>query len=78
MWIDRNIRGPQAEHLTPSEVARELGITEDYLDDRIADGTFPPPVKLTQKSKFHPWEHVVFMSLWLRYVQPVKQNLGGK
>ena len=39
--------------VTPAEIAREWGITPQALDDRIARGTLPPPVKVAGRVRLY-------------------------
>lgn len=67
LWTDRTIRGPAAEQLTPDQFCQLFGLTDEFYETAVEDGVIPAPVKLTAKKQFHPWEHAVYFSLWMRF-----------
>lgn len=74
-WIDRTIRGPDADHVDAGDFRKYFGISEAQYDALRAAGTIPPPVKFSNKVMIHPWEHVVYFALWLRcFGEGVKDN----
>ena len=74
-WTDRTVRGPDSEHLKPAEFQELFGITEEWYKDRLKEGIIPAPLSLSAKTIYHPWEHAVYFSLWLRFCCERRQNV---
>lgn len=66
MWTDRNLRGPTAEYLTAGEMRKLFGLSAEWFDEHVENGTIPPPIRLSAKTVLYTWEHAVYLSLWLK------------
>lgn len=69
-WTDRTVRGPSDEYLTPEEFRRLFGLPAEWIDERVKDGTIPPPLKPTSRTVMFTWEHAACLALWLKLTGP--------
>ena len=78
-WTDRTIRGPAAEFLDPTEFRKLFGVSAEWLDERLADGSIPPPIRVSPKVVLFTWEHAVYVALWLKLagVRPAAGKKNG-
>jgi hypothetical protein len=85
-WIDRTLRGPAKEWITPAELAALFALPDDYIDDLIAEGVLPEPIRVSRKVVRYHWTVVVYLDLWMRVKGPnaglsteqVKEKVNGK
>jgi len=78
-WIDRTIRGPDSDHVESGDFRKYFGLSEALYDSLRAAGTIPPPVRFNNKVSLHPWEHLVYFALWMRFFgDSVKENPPDK
>lgn len=65
-WTRREVDAPAENLLSPDEVARLLGISEDTLQDLIKDGEFPEPMMIGDEVQVYDWQDVVYYLLRIR------------
>ena len=73
--MHRTIHGPDREHLTASECARWLGLSETTFKALVRSGEFPPAVSFGRRTKRWPWmDAVAYAHLRSRMTQAASRN----
>jgi hypothetical protein len=67
-WTDRPIRAPDADWLEPDELRKLFpGMSQEWFNARVKDGTIPPPIRFNARSLLYTWEHAAYLALWLKF-----------
>lgn len=69
-WKDRAIGGPEDDFITPDQLRRMVGLSEDIFERLQDEKVIPEPIRASQRTLLHPWRHAVYLALWLEFFGP--------